>query len=122
MSSIFLEQFDLVKAKEFAQKGKDLCQKLFSSGMAGGDAEVSLSMVAFYEGDNQRAFEIIESMLTFASERHITFLEDKMVYLKADLLLHEGAAKSAQIILNQLETQGHAFTPAVSLSLRMLRI
>jgi LuxR family maltose regulon positive regulatory protein len=103
LAAIFLEQNDLLQARRYAQLGRDLCQRMFSSGMMGGDAEVVLAMVAFLEGDRDQAFAIADSMYRFAVEHQVAFLEDKMTALQADLYLRTGDFEHARQCQARLE-------------------
>ncbi|RPJ51024.1 MAG: hypothetical protein EHM21_03715, partial [Chloroflexi bacterium] len=120
LAAICLEQNDRAAARQFAQEGRDLCQKLFSSGMMGGDAEVVLAMVAFLEGERDRAFAIAAETRQFAVEHRVAFLDDKMTVLEAILHLRSGDIQAVQDCLARLGIQDREPVPGLPLTMRVL--
>ena len=113
LAAIFLEQNDLAQARQYARLGRDLCQRMFSSGMMGGDAEVVLATVAFLEGDRDQAFAIADSLYRFAVEHQVAFLEDKMTALQADMYLRAGDLEGVRNCLTRFEIQKRALMATV---------
>lgn len=120
LSTFCLEQYDIPAARDYANRGMELCQRLFTSGMMGGDAEQSLAEIAFLEGDVARAFSILESTRQFAREKSVPFLEHKMTLLETRFFIRMGEMDSARGALERLESAFSAKGPAAQRGLKIL--
>jgi len=103
LAAICYEKGDFEQAEEFAKKAIDLSNKLFSTQILGGDAEVVLARIAFEHGHLENALEIIHTTAQAARERPVPIVRYKMAVTEVELYLLAGNQIRAKTSLNNLE-------------------
>lgn len=104
LASICYEKGDFDEAQEFAQHGSELCQRLFSSAIAGGDSEITLARIAFRRGNPEQAFELLQSTAKSARQRDIMMVVYKMAIVQVELHLMQNNLTEAETRLKELDT------------------
>ena len=103
LATICYEKGNFDEAQVFAQKGSELCQRLFSSAIMGKDNEIVLARIAFQRGDAKQAFEILQSTSQAARQSNMTMIICKMAIIEVELYLAQGNLAEAEIGLNELD-------------------
>lgn len=103
LAYICYEKGEFEEAQVFAQQGIDLCQRLFSSAIMGGDAEIVLARIAFERGNVRQAFERLESTAQLARQHTIPMVVFKMKIVETELHLLLNHVHEAENLLQELE-------------------
>ncbi len=111
LCSICFEKGDFDEAQSFAMRGRELCQRLFSSASLGGDSEIILAQIAFHRGKPQQSFALLDEMIQEALRHNMTITMYKMTVVKTELLLFQNRLVEADFHLKELETLLHAGLP-----------
>lgn len=104
LAYICYEQGKLDEAQLFAQQGIELCQRLFSSAIMGGDAEIVLARIALELGCPAEAFALLESTAQAARQHNLPMVVFKMTIVETELRLLQDQVQEAEIRLQELET------------------
>jgi LuxR family maltose regulon positive regulatory protein len=113
LATICYEKGDFDEAQFFAQKGSELCQRLFSSAIMGKDNEIVLARIAFQQGNVKQAFEILQSTAQSARQSNMTMIICKMAIIQVELYLAQGNLAEAEIGLNELDSLVQCNLPKV---------
>lgn len=103
LATICYEKGEFEEAQFFAQKGSELCQRLFSSAIMGKDNEIVLARIAFIHGDAKQAFDLIQSTAQSARGHHQMMILFKMAIIQAELYLAQGNLTEAELALQELD-------------------
>jgi LuxR family maltose regulon positive regulatory protein len=103
LGSLYYEINNLPRAREYARNGRELTQKLFSSGMMGGDAEHILILTAFEAGEVEGAFALLNDTRRFGQEHQVAYLVFKMDLVEVSLRLRLGEVEAARRLLEALD-------------------
>ncbi|MBI4928256.1 MAG: hypothetical protein HY835_10855 [Anaerolineae bacterium] len=101
LASICYEKGDVVEAEAHAKRGIELCDRLFSSEIMGGDGEIILARIAFDQGNLQQAFDLLQQ--TAQSARGMTLVIFKMLYVQAELHLTLGNLHEAEALIQEID-------------------
>lgn len=121
LAYICYEQGELEEAQRFALEGIELCQRLFSIAIMGGDAEIVLARIAFEQGDVQRAFELLESTAQSARQRNIQMVVFKMTIVRTEFHLLQNQVREAEMLLEELENSLQSTLPKAGQIVEHLR-
>jgi LuxR family maltose regulon positive regulatory protein len=103
LATICYEKGNFEEAQFFAQKGSELCQRLFSSAIMGKDNEIVLARIAFQQGHVKQAFEILQTTAQSARQSNMMMIVYKMAIIEAELYLAQGNLAEAEMKLNELD-------------------
>ncbi len=111
LASIYFEEGNFKEAEKFAQLGISLCQRLFSSAIAGGDNEFVLAHVNFYNGNIEQAVKLLNTTADAARKNNIMMVVFKMTVLKAEFSLLQADIPQSQTQIEVLNGFVQALLP-----------
>lgn len=111
---------DLEGAQQYAAQGLELCQRLFSSLMMGGDAEVVLADITFARGDAARAFEILAATRRAALDRKVGVVAYRVQIHEAWLHVRLGSLAEARRLLEESRQISAAAGPSAQTAAALL--
>lgn len=121
LAYICYEKGDFAEAQTWAQQGMELCQRLFSIDIMGGDAEIVLARIAFEQGNMQQGFELLESTAQSARQRNIPMVVFKMTVVETELRLLQNQVQEAHLLLQELENSVQSTLPKAGQIVEHLR-
>ncbi len=103
LCTVCFEKGDFDDAQSFALRGRELCQRLFSSASLGGDSEIILAQVAFHRGDTRQSFALLDEIMQATKQRNMTLIVYKMLVVKTELFLYQNRMMEAGASLQELD-------------------
>jgi LuxR family maltose regulon positive regulatory protein len=111
LATICYDKGNFEEAQAFAQASSDLCQRLFSSDILGRDNEIVLARIAFLQGKEKEALDLIQSTAQAARQKNLPMIVFKMAIVEVELYLLQGNLSEAGIALKELDTLVQARLP-----------
>jgi LuxR family maltose regulon positive regulatory protein len=92
---------DLAQAEIYAHEGLTLCRRLFSRAILGGDAEMTLALILFARGEQERAHALLEEARREAASAGVARVAERLALHDAMLALRAGDLTPAERYLAQ---------------------
>ncbi len=103
LASICFEKGDFDEAKDLAERSIELCRRLFSNYVMGGDSEITLARITYVREGLEKTIAYIESTSASVMKRGLTFVVFKLAIVRTETYLLDGRLAEAEMSLKELE-------------------
>ncbi|NTV37324.1 MAG: hypothetical protein HGA53_10260 [Anaerolineaceae bacterium] len=114
LATIVYEKGDLDAAELYARQGSEICSRLFSRAILGGDDDLILSQIAFERGKTAEALQLIHSARQYAEQVGVAYVPVKMILQEIHFRVWMGDADAAEAQVLAIEELARTKFPNVA--------